>query len=280
MINKEGIILKDCKACGAKLPADMAHKLVTFILRDLNESSRKSKKDKKNKKDQTDSPAEPAEDDNEDELTKRINSEAALIPTVEDGEEDDDFLEDTSPEAVARRQQELAANAGAISKLLEDGDEDHPREVFARYVTENALKVPHSQILAKANELDVRMDKACVVMVQVLFNEKILTEKQVAKYAPLFRVFSKHEKSEKSILGGTERLVGIVYPSLLPKTPLILKELYENDLVSEDAFLLWADKLNKKYIDDKALAKSIRKKAEPFINWLREASEEESSDED
>ena len=70
----------------------------------------------------------------------------------------------------------------------------------------------------------------------------------------------------------------MAHPSLLPKTSLILKELYDQDLIEEEIFLAWGDKPSKKYVD-KRVSKQIREKAQPFLNWLEDASEEESDDE-
>lgn len=45
-ITKDSTILKDCKACGKKTPADMRHKLTTYILKNPppNAVEKKSKK--------------------------------------------------------------------------------------------------------------------------------------------------------------------------------------------------------------------------------------------
>jgi hypothetical protein len=48
----------------------------------------------------------------------------------------------------------------------------------------------------------VNEDKVCAVLVQVLYTEKIICEKQVSKYAPIFKQFLKGEKTQKSLLGG------------------------------------------------------------------------------
>ena len=45
IVTKDGMITKNCQACGANLPADMTHKLVTFILKNPpNPVKGKSKK--------------------------------------------------------------------------------------------------------------------------------------------------------------------------------------------------------------------------------------------
>jgi translation initiation factor 5 len=108
-------------------------------------------------------------------------------------------------------------------------------------------------------------------------NENVIQEKQIEKRQNLFSHFAKSEKSQKGLLGGIERLVIVSFPSLLSSVSLILKALYDCDLVEEEIFLTWDEKASKKYVDKKD-AKKVREKAAPFITWLREAEEDEEED--
>jgi hypothetical protein len=66
-------------------------------------------------------------------------------------------------------------------------------------------------------------------------------------------------------------------PAIIPKTPFIIRELYQIDLIEEDAILQWFETLE----DAAGPLKKIKDAAQPFINWLNEAEtdEEEESDE-
>ena len=57
----------------------------------------------------------------------------------------------------------------------------------------------------------------------------------------------------------------------------ILLKLYDEDIVEEDTFYTWHEKVSKRFAN-KTIAKEIREMAQEFIQWLRTA--EESSDED
>lgn len=66
---------------------------------------------------------------------------------------------------------------------------------------------------------------------------------------------------------------------LLDKVAGILKLFYDTDILEEKTILEWSEKVSKKYVS-KEMSEKIHKKAEPFIQWLREADEESSEDED
>ena len=59
----------------------------------------------------------------------------------------------------------------------------------------------------------------------------------------------------------------------------ILQLYYHHDLVSEEVVTKWGTKASKKYTD-LSISKKVRKAAAPFLAWLEEADEEESSDEE
>ncbi|KAJ3297729.1 hypothetical protein HK104_000207 [Borealophlyctis nickersoniae] len=293
-ITKNEMIMRNCKACGAVEPVDMHHKLSTFVLKNPPVQTKKSKKDKKTKGEGSPSggeksgmptPPETASngsgEDDDDELTRRIEAEAALHPqaTQEDG--DDDWAVDTSPEAVAARMKELSVS-GAVAKLAEmeeDEEEgDDPLELFADFLSNNPTATD-SQIIQEAGKLDLRSDKVCAVLPQVIFDAQILSAKQVQQRATLLKEFVKNEKCQKALLGGVERLVGVKHKELLPKVAMILKTLYDAELIDEEVLIAWGDKASKKYVDRKT-AKEIRDKAGPFLTWLKEAEEEDSDEDD
>lgn len=59
----------------------------------------------------------------------------------------------------------------------------------------------------------------------------------------------------------------------------ILQLYYHHDLVNEEVVIKWGSKASKKYVD-LSTSRKIRKAAEPFLTWLKEADEEESSDDE
>ena len=169
-----------------------------------------------------------------------------------------------------------------------------PFEALAAYVQDNP-KATDAEIVSEIKALGIREDKAVAVLVQVLFSEDVVN--QLPKRAPLLEKvclmewctvcahtmgidqLMKNEKAQKAFLGGVERLVGVSFPALMAKVPIILKIAYDEDLLEEETIVAWSKKASKKYVG-KDVSKEIRKKAEPFVQWLLTAEEEDSDEDD
>ncbi|KAI9206656.1 domain found in IF2B/IF5-domain-containing protein [Polychytrium aggregatum] len=288
----EDIIL-DCKACGAQLSADTRHKLATFIVKNpppkknAQAVGKKGRDPKGAAHESAEALPTPPEGESAEEeesgnaaeaMMKEMMDEAEALPVADDDEDNIQWNLDTSTEAISRRMKELQVG-GAVQKAFGDDDEDSgedPLETFADFISSDA-GVSDQDIIAKAAELELRDDKVCSVLPQVLFDKAIMT--QIKTRAPLFNKFMKNEKCQKGLLGGIERLVGVVHPELLPLTPKILHAFYDSDLLEEDVIVAWSEKLSKKYVDKK-VAKAVREKAEPFIQWLKEAEEDDDDEDD
>ncbi|KAF7723262.1 hypothetical protein EC973_002155 [Apophysomyces ossiformis] len=288
IIIKGDDILMDCKACGARNMADMRHKLSTFIIK--NPPAQAGKKLRKQRKaataqangtDENGMPGSPVTEDaeeaeEEDIITQRINREAAGLK-LESQLADEDWSEDTSEQAVAERMKELSVKG--LSAFGEDDEEEgeNKYDAFGQWL-DSQENPADEDIIAKAEELGVfGKYKACQVLVQCIFDESIAT--QIPKRVKLLRKFVKEEKHQKAVLGGVERLVGLEYKDkLIKKMPNILMKLYDADIIEDDVFLKWGEKPTKRYVD-KELSKEVKKAAKPFLEWLENASEEESDEE-
>ena len=205
IITKNEDLIRDCKACGERTNVDMRHKLVTFILKNPPKNPKKSKGTKKQGPadnqgtNGSNSPKAEAEEptadggESDDELTKKIKSEAADLnrnATIA-GE---DWSMDTSAEAVKARMKSLEGVMGNI-KLGDDdsgeeGGADDPYSQLGAWVAENQDEGPVG-VFKKVQEMGLeKKHRAVQVLTQTLFTEDILEE--VKLNAPIFLKVSFH----------------------------------------------------------------------------------------
>lgn len=81
------------------------------------------------------------------------------------------------------------------------------------------------------------------------------------------------KKAQKYLMGGFEKLVGDVFhDKLFSKSMLILKALYDADILDEETILEWSQKESKKYVS-KDMSRQIHEKVAPFVKWLKVTNE-------
>ena len=200
IITKNEDLIRDCKACGERTNVDMRHKLVTFIVKNPPKNPKKSKGTKKQGSAEnqgangSNSPKAEAEEptgdggESDDELTKKIKSEAAeLNKNATIAEED--WSVDTSAEAVKARMKSLEG-AMANTKLLgdddsgEEGGADDPYSQLGVWVAENQDEGPVG-VFKKVQDMGLeKKHRAVQVLAQTLFTEDILEE--IKLNAPIF----------------------------------------------------------------------------------------------
>ncbi|KAG7277742.1 hypothetical protein CRUP_023030 [Coryphaenoides rupestris] len=274
---KKQTIVNLCKACGYRGNLDTRHKLCTFILKNPPEATEtggsatvKKEKEKKNRK----------KDKENGEAGKNHDIDA---PDAVDGDDDDeDWAEETTEEAQRRRMEEISDHAKNLT-LSEDLEKTLEERVnlFYNFVKERkedgSMDTADKEVLAEAERLDVTA-MGPLILSELLFNEDI--REQIKKYKRHFlRFCHNNKKAQKYLLGGFECLVRLHQTQLLPRVPIILKDLYDADLLEEDVIFAWAEKVSKKYVS-KELAKEIHAKAAPFVKWLKEAEEESEGSEE
>ncbi|CAK9294132.1 unnamed protein product [Gordionus sp. m RMFG-2023] len=291
---KKQSITISCKACGYVGNIDPNHKLSAFILKNpiedvSQEDGKKSKNGKKGKKidsTETQKNGQGAKENNEvvPSMEEVIPNFGGLVLTEAENckntnkalnsneltELNQPFEDDWNEDGVEARAGDNCSNSQQdridkfyhfIRDLKSSGDLDNPGV--------------DKKILAEAENLEIK-DKAPMILAELLLDQNSLT--QIPKYRLIFLRFC-HEcpKAQKYLLGAFEQLVGKEYRSeLMTKVPHLLKAFYDADLLEEAVIVEWENKVSKKYVD-KEIATEIRKRAAPFVKWLKEAESEESS---
>ncbi|XP_037342806.1 eukaryotic translation initiation factor 5 [Pungitius pungitius] len=277
---KKQTIGNSCKACGYRGMLDTRHKLCTFILKNPPESTEggsasvKKEKEKKNRKKDKENGSGSGEAGSQE------NFDA---PKAVDGDDDDeDWAEETTEEAQRRRMEEISDHAKNLT-LSEDLEKPLEERVnlfynFVKHKKDSrTIDAADKEILAEAERLDVKA-MGPLILSELLFTVNI--RDQIKKYKRHFlRFCHNNKKAQKYLLGGFECVVKLHQAQLLARVPIILKDLYDADLLEEDVIIAWAEKVSKKYVS-KELAKEIHAKAAPFVKWLKEAEEESGGSEE
>ncbi|XP_022709133.1 eukaryotic translation initiation factor 5-like isoform X3 [Varroa jacobsoni] len=180
---------------------------------------------------------------------------------------------------MQRRMQELSAGA---KTLMLDGDTNKPEEerinIFYKFVQDRLpiTSAKYKELLAEASRLEIK-EKATMVLCELVLDAEAI--KLLKANSQLFRLFTNdNKKAQKYLLGGVEQTIKLHKDALLAKSAVVLKVLYDEDIVDEDQLLEWAKKVSKRYVG-KEFAAQIHEKAEPFITWLKNAEEESEDDE-
>ena len=293
VIAKDGNIYTKCKACGQKKPiSDQQHRLVPFIQRNVPQKPKKALSEKPAPSTGT------AEMDDHIMVSLSLPSRHSNVADV-----DEDWAEDMSESAVAKRREEQIER---MSKVLRDhvtldapilkhsngtnddnneedddngadvgesGSGNRAAEAFGTFLEENCSVLTSDTVLKKISELKIKNYKALVVLPQVLFAKSTKIADDIEIWLGLLQDLCIDEKCQKNLIGGIERLVMMINKDLQRKLPIILQKLYQGDILTEQILLYWADHPSKKYIGDRQAAKDMRVSAAPFIEWLRQASE-------
>lgn len=290
---KKATIKQSCKACGYHCMLDMRHKLTTFILKNppdlkpnqqgtsLTKRKERTKKAENGSHKESLRPNSPRADKS-DASDNDMNGDAA------EEDDDDNWCIDTSEQAVKLRQETLTSGVKnlTVSNDIEKTQSER-LEVFFEYCKakkDSGLLKPGADvslfkdIASEAERLEIKENKAVMVLVELLLDDNII------KQIPVYRILLLHfthgnPKAQKYFIGAVEKLIELKKSILIPRVPVILKTMYDSDVIEEEVLLDWGKKVSKKYVS-KETALEIHEKAQPFLKWLQEAEVEETTEEE
>ncbi len=283
---KNGTVTRNCKACGQQTEIDPRQKLQGVIVKNPPKRTKKKGGDDLNGEN-GDGDYEDGQSD--DELYKRINAEAAELPSADRSRlKAADWANDMSEEAIKARVKEVEAGLNK-ALVFDDDDEDangeddadNPYNQFGEWIL-SQNEPSDVDIFKKATDLGIEgRHHTLQVLAQTVFDDKIIANKEIEKRSALLTKMVTSERHEKALLGGIEAMIGNggdAQAALIQAVPKVLHQLYENDIVSEEVITKWGSRASKKYTN-KETSKKIRKASEPFLKWLEEA-EEDTEEED
>lgn len=298
----KGSIAAACKACGKNYVIETVHKLGQYITKNppgeegvAKESKTKSRRKKKDEEQDQSPTHENGPTDGE--LVDPENNNLKDKDSGNDSDDwDDDDWEGVDEEATTDAPggekdngvELISAGAGHLfidkdTYLPESERGDIFYQFVKRMVSEDraALSTAEARIKIsdEAKRLEVH-DKAVMVLAELLFTEDMVKECKL--YRGLFLTFThENDKAQRYLLGAYESILGgkELGKTLMPKAAHVLKALYDNDIVTEEAIFKWAEKPSKKYVP-KEVSADIHQRVAKVVEWLREADEESSSDDE
>ncbi|CAK1582470.1 unnamed protein product [Parnassius mnemosyne] len=297
---KRNSISQGCKACGYHGALDFNHKLNTFILKnppaaDPSVQGSSLTEGNRGKRSKRSGPPANGNHDGQENNDAKNEGDAPITPTTpnpksskkdkekakHDDDDDGTWTVDVSEEAVRARMQDLTEGAKSMT-LSEDTEKNEKQrmDLFYAFVKQRADSAAVegnkaiSEIVHEAERLEVR-EKAPLVVFEVLVRPASLAADVRRQRTLLLRLTRAEPRAQRAVLHALTALCAH-HPTLLPKVPAILKLLYDTDIVDERAVLEWAAKPSRKYAPRELVA-DVRRRAQPFIDWLAEA-EEDSDD--
>lgn len=139
------------------------------------------------------------------------------------------------------------------------------------------------QIMTEINRLGKASNLSAADRTKLLagafFADLASVRKQIAKYKGVLAKVLGNDTAQQSVFltaiedlfEAQEMLDAAETARFLKQVPLVLKDLYDNDIIDEDVILKWAKGTS-------AAGTQLRKAAAAFVSWL-ETAEEESDDE-
>lgn len=290
---KQGKIEVDCAACGHNAPIATAHRFTSFILTHPPSSSSSKVHNHGEDAGAGDGDAAGAGDGDAE-----IAAAAAVKPrrAGKDGAAaDESWSVDTSDEAQQARKiaffaatPEELAKQKRVQDILDQakaaGVTDAPSTILKVFAATKERAV--AEIVAEARRLQISRGLDDAQKVKVVLEAFIdpsdarTVHTQFEKQAALLARFVTDRPSALQLIGCVEDFLGEVHPELLARAPLVLKALYDKDVLDEATIVAWHESPPEtSWLVKKEVAAAVRAKATPFVDWLK-AEDGDDDDED
>eukprot|EP00557_Chaetoceros_sp_GSL56_P006779 CAMPEP_0176494582 /NCGR_PEP_ID=MMETSP0200_2-20121128/10185_1 /TAXON_ID=947934 /ORGANISM="Chaetoceros sp., Strain GSL56" /LENGTH=421 /DNA_ID=CAMNT_0017892373 /DNA_START=358 /DNA_END=1623 /DNA_ORIENTATION=- len=299
---KQGCIWHRCAACGAKEMVDMNHKLCTFILA----QDKKNKKDKEKAKKERSKKGEDDEDASKSEKKKKkkkskegSDEEKKKSKDGSDEEKKDKKKKDKkkkdkkkkdkkkkdkdSVEDVTDDVDELSIGSDAVGdddarKLAVEGIKAFLKDNPDASAEETAEVVINQQMASALKSYEKIHIFLCAVITPNFFKNK-----EIESYSETIKKITQDNPiMQRHLIGAVEEICADLV--LEPKHfPVILKQLFDQEALSEDVIFEWAFDGRSEYTRssvNEEIRSKLRGQAEPVVAWLQEDSDSDSDDSD
>ena len=246
-----------------------------------DKDKKKKKKDKKNAKS-----SEAGSSDGDGNGNGVANGNSGKKSAGGSSEDEDEGEEGEDGELVATMDnlavEDATALAAAVGRL-EQYLSTHPEATAAQVLDE-------VRMIATFSALPI--EDRLFLFVQAAFGPDAAKQNVVGKYEKVLKgliLSVDAEAYQRRLIGVMEHLSAVTHrETLLKMFPLLLKQLYDEEVVEEKVFLEWAEEegptaFTRREVSEE-MVEVLRGEAEKFVTWLKEAeesgSEEEESEEE
>eukprot|EP00565_Helicotheca_tamesis_P003630 CAMPEP_0185740370 /NCGR_PEP_ID=MMETSP1171-20130828/37612_1 /TAXON_ID=374046 /ORGANISM="Helicotheca tamensis, Strain CCMP826" /LENGTH=494 /DNA_ID=CAMNT_0028412195 /DNA_START=117 /DNA_END=1601 /DNA_ORIENTATION=+ len=261
---KKRSVFLDCVACGSVEEVDIEHNLCRYILsHHKNEEDEKccgQVKNSKNQKRKHSGHRRRAR-----KMKGRQRKRAGDNSNIISSESNDDCSSDPA---------ELAAeNLKSFLQLNQNASTDEILSILhcnAEQLTSPSSSGCYNVVAAKIQ-----------VLLKAAFTPNFLKNEEFKRYSPVISALTHSiPEMERHLIGAME-----VFCLSMPKSfPVMLQQLYDNDVLKEDVILQWAEEEGRTAYTDQSVDETsrgnLRQLAQPLIVWLQEAEEETTDEED
>jgi translation initiation factor 5 len=169
----------------------------------------------------------------------------------------------------------LAAAVGRLEQYLST----HPEATAAQVLDE-------VRMIATFSALPI--EDRLFLFVQAAFGPDAAKQNVVGKHVKVLKgliLSVDAEAYQRRLIGVMEHLCAVTHKeTLLKMFPLILKQLYDEEVVEEEVFLEWAEEEGPTEFTRREVSEDmvevLRGEAEKFVTWLKEAEESGSEEEE
>jgi translation initiation factor 5 len=295
---RKSAIKVDCAACGYNGVNSSNHKIISYILKQVNgvgkgKSKSKSKgKDSSDKQSRRNGKKATAPKNGEEEADPSAAASSSTSTSTIKSDAPVEWHADTSKEAIEDRKKAemstMVAEDTEVQRVLKQAKDENrlnsPVTVLQVFLATQERS--SDEIMSELRRLQLArgFDEPTKVklVLEALIDYKQPSEvaAQFAKHSDLLGRLCKTKNACTLFLGCIEELVAVVEPELLLRTPMILQALYESDVIEEEYMVSWFDlPPESSWLVNKEIATLVKSKAEPFIEWLKDADEESDDEE-
>ncbi|CAH9094645.1 unnamed protein product [Cuscuta epithymum] len=300
LITKSQMVQLKCAACGFISDVDMRDKLTSFILKNPPEA-KKSSKDKKllrRAEKERIKEGEAADEKLKKDSKKKVPSnsrDASSAKTspkknpsnhvVVDDDDDDGVMwqTDTSMEAARQRIQEQLTGVTANMVILSTNDEttekknskkvNKEHEKLVEELKENMKKgITASQFSSLLQSLPGTPQEIMNALYESLLDgvDKGYAKVIEKKRSYLAAAASQNNGSQLYLLNAIGEFCGKSTSSAVKEVALVLKALYDSDILEEENIVKWYNE----GLKEEGMDYPLWKNAKPFVDWLQSAESE------